>query len=73
MNVEWTGNAITQLEGIHDSIARDSEVFAKRMVDRLISRSIQIHDHPFSGEMVPEFGDESIRKVNEWPCRIVLG
>jgi plasmid stabilization system protein ParE len=71
MNVEWTGNAIAQLKGIHDNIARDSEVFAKRIVDRLTSRSIQIHDHPFSGEMVPEFGDESIREVIEWPYRIV--
>jgi len=42
MNVEWTGNAVAQLKGIHDYIARDSDFFAKRIVDRLTSRSIQI-------------------------------
>lgn len=71
MNVEWTRNAIAQLKCIHDYIARDSDFFAKRMVDRLTSRSIQIHVHPFSGEMVLEFGDESIREVIEGPYRIV--
>lgn len=71
MKVEWTGNAIAQLKCIRDYIARDSDFFAKRMVDRLTSRSIQIHVHPFSGEMVPEFGDESIREVIEGPYRIV--
>ena len=67
MNVEWTDNALVQLKGIHDYIARDSDFFAKRMVDRLTSRSIQIHEHPFSGEMVPEFGDVAVREVIEGP------
>jgi len=71
MNVEWTGNAVAQLKGIHDYIARDSDFFAKRTVDRLTSRSIQIQFHPFSGEMVPEFGDETIREVIEGPYRII--
>lgn len=71
MNIEWTANAIKQLNGIHDYIAKDSEFFAKRMVDRLTSRSVQIHDHPHSGEVVPEFGDETIREVIEGPCRVI--
>ncbi len=71
MRVEWTGNAIAQLQGIHDYIAKDSDFFAKRMVDRLTSRSVQIQDHPFSGQMVPEFGNESIREVIEGPFRII--
>ena len=71
MTVEWTSNAIAQLKGIHDYIARDSDFFAKRMIDRLTSRSIQIQDHPYSGEIVSEFWDESIREVIEGPYRIV--
>ena len=57
MTVEWTDKALTQLRGIHDYIARDSDFFAKRMVDRLTSRSIQIRDHPFSGETVCRFNN----------------
>ena len=71
MTVEWTDNALAQLRGIHDYIARGSDFFAKRMVDRLTSRSIQIRDHPFSGEMVPEFGDALVREVIEGPYRMI--
>ena len=71
MKVEWTGNAIAQLKSIHDYIALDSDVFAKRMVDRLTLRSIQIQDHPFSGQVVPEFGNESIREFIEGPFRVI--
>jgi toxin ParE1/3/4 len=71
MNVEWTANAIRQLNGIYDYISKDSEFYAKRMVDRLTSRSIQIQEHALSGEMVPEFGDSTIREVIEGPYRII--
>ncbi len=71
MNVEWTATAIRQLDAIHDYISRDSTVYALRMVERLTSRTVQLQDHPFSGAVVPEFGDESIREVFEGPYRIV--
>lgn len=51
MNVEWTANAIRQLNGIYEYIAKDSEFYASRIVDRLTSRSIQIQEHALSGEI----------------------
>ena len=60
MNVAWTANAIRQLNGIYEYIAKDSEFYASRIVDRLTSRSIQIQEHALSGEMFPEFGDTMI-------------
>lgn len=51
MNVEWTANAICQLNGIYEYIAKDSEFYASRIVDRLTSRSIQIQEHALSGEI----------------------
>jgi toxin ParE1/3/4 len=71
MTVEWTANAIRQLNGIYEYISRDSEFYASRMVDRLTSRSIQIQEQAFSGEMVPEFGDATIREVIEGPYRLI--
>jgi plasmid stabilization system protein ParE len=71
MNVEWTANAIRQLSGIYAYISKDSEFYASRMVDRLTARSIQIQEHPLSGEMVPEFGDATIREVIEGPYRLI--
>ena len=41
------------------------------MVDRLTKRSSQLHMNPFSGQVVPEFGDETIREVIEGPFRII--
>ena len=55
MSVEWTSNAIRHLSGIHEYISQDSHFYATRMVDRLTSRSIRIHEHALSGEMVPEW------------------
>ena len=52
-------------------IERDSEYYARRTVDRLTSRSIQIQEYALSGEMVPEFGDVTIREVIEGPYRLV--
>lgn len=51
MNVEWTANAIRQLNGIYEYIAKDSEFYASRIVDRLTSRSIQIQEHALSREI----------------------
>lgn len=60
MNVEWTATAIRQLDAIHDYISRDSTVYARRMVDRLTSRTVQLQGHPFSGAVVPEFGETEL-------------
>jgi addiction module RelE/StbE family toxin len=71
MNVEWTANAIRQLSGIYEYISKDSEFYASRMIDRLTLRSIQIQEHALSGEMVPGFGDATIREVIEGPYRLI--
>ena len=71
MRVHWTDNAISQLIGIYDYIARDSSFYAQRMVDRLTRRTQQISDFPRSGRMVPEYEMPDIREVNDE--RIVFG
>jgi toxin ParE1/3/4 len=71
MKVEWTANAIRQLSGIYEYISKDSEFYARRMIDRLTARSIQIQEHALLGEMVPEFGDVTIREVIEGPYRLI--
>ena len=53
MKVYWTDTAEEHLDAIHDYIALDSPAYAKRMVDRLTRRSMQIADFPLSGHRVP--------------------
>jgi addiction module RelE/StbE family toxin len=71
MDVQWTDTAAAHLDGIYAYIARDSERYALRTVDRITQRSIQIAEYPLSGRMVPEISIEQIREVIEGPYRIV--
>ena len=59
------------MDAIHNHIALDSPVYAKRMVDHLTRRSIQIADFPLSGRRVPEYEIDQIREVIEGPYRII--
>jgi len=70
MRVHWTRAAEDHLEALHTHISRDSAEYAKRMVDRLTSRSQQIAGFPLSGRRVPEFDLDQIREVIEAPYRI---
>ena len=71
MRVHWTDTAERHLDAIHDYIALDSPIYAKRMVDRLTRRSQQIADYPRSGRRVPEYDVDAVREVIEGACRIV--
>jgi toxin ParE1/3/4 len=71
MIVRWTDTAVRHLTAIHDAIARDSPIYARRMVDRLTRRSMQIAEQPQSGRMVPEYDDPNIRELIERPYRII--
>jgi plasmid stabilization system protein ParE len=65
MDVQWTNTAASHLDSIYAYIARDSERYALRTVDRITQRSIQIAEYPLSGRMVPEISIEQIREVIE--------
>lgn len=71
MKVHWTDTALGHLEAIFAYIARDSEEYALRTVDRLTRRSRQIGNFPQSGRRVPEYDVEQIREVVEGSYRII--
>lgn len=71
MKVHWTNRAIEYLSAIYDYIAKDSQFYAERMVDRLTRRSEQIADFPKSGREVPEYNSQNIREVFEGDYRII--
>ena len=71
MKVYWTDNSIGHLLGIYEYIARNSPVYAKRVVDRITRRSEQIAEFPLSGRKVPEYQTEDIREIIEKPYRII--
>ncbi len=71
MNVLWTDAAVAQLEAIHEYVAQTSPEYARRVVDRLTKRSIQIGTFPFSGRRVPEYDLNEVRQVVEGSYRII--
>jgi toxin ParE1/3/4 len=71
MNVYWTDTARAHLDTIYSYIARDSTLYAKRTIDRLTKRSIQISEFPLSGRKVPEMSINRIREIIEGPYRII--
>ena len=71
MKVRWTHTAIGHLASIYEYIARDSARYARRLVDRITSRSRQIARFPMSGQMVPEYQDPDIREVLDGQYRVI--
>ena len=71
MRVHWTDRAKTRLRLIHDHIAKDSPLVSSQVVERLLQRSIQIGNLPYSGRAVPEYQRDDIREVLEQPYRII--
>ena len=71
MKVLWTDAAVAQLEAIHDYLAQTSPEYARRIVDRLTKRSIQIPAFPFAGRMVPEYELNEVREAIEGSYRII--
>ncbi len=71
MKVRWTRNATEHLINIYEYIGVNSTTYAKRMVDRITKRSLQLANFPFSGREVPEYEAEDIRELIEYPYRII--
>ena len=75
MRVLWTDRARRHLRAIHDYIAQDSNVAAKRMVDRLTRKSHMLVDFPNIGHVVPEYETDPtslvVRQILEGNYRII--
>lgn len=69
--VVWTRQAVRDLDAIRAYIARDSERYARLVAESLAHAVERLEVFPFSGRVVPEFHDESIREVLWGNYRIV--
>ena len=63
IHVLWAPQAIQDVEAIRAHVARDSAHYADLVVERLVAAIERLRDHPRSGRVVAELGDESIREV----------
>lgn len=71
MTVEWTDIAKQHLQRIYDHIESQSELYAQRMVNKLVLRADGLGDFPEMGREVPEYDDPNVRELLVSPYRII--
>jgi addiction module RelE/StbE family toxin len=71
MPVEWSEQALEDVEEIRTFIARDSLRYAELVVDRIFEAVERLETYPLSGRIVPEFRDPALREAIIGNYRIV--
>lgn len=56
---------------IYDYISSDSEVYAERVVDEIISKSEYLKEYPNMGRIVPELNNSRVRELIVYSYRMV--
>lgn len=69
--VKWTDHALGQLRHIHDYIAQDSPIYAKRVAEALVAKTLDLDQLPRIGRIVPELSDEAVRELSLYSYRIL--
>ncbi|NNM52810.1 MAG: type II toxin-antitoxin system RelE/ParE family toxin [Pseudomonadales bacterium] len=69
--VRWSDHALAQLRHIHDYIAKDSPLYAKRVSEALVQKTLGLDALPRLGRMVPELSEDAFRELGLYSYRIL--
>ncbi|MFI3186929.1 MAG: type II toxin-antitoxin system RelE/ParE family toxin [Methylococcaceae bacterium] len=69
--VKWTDHALQQLRHIHDYIVQDSPLYAKRVTDTMVRKTVGLDGLPYMGRKVTELDDDHIRELGLYSYRII--
>lgn len=69
--INWTKQALQDLEAMGDYISRDTPEIAQIFVNRILDAVIPLETFPLSGRLVAEVHQENIREVVFRNYRIV--
>lgn len=69
--VVWSPRALEDVVSIAAYIATDSPAYAAAIVKKIIGTTRDLNSFPFSGRMVPEFDDESMREKFVYSYRVI--
>ena len=69
--VKWTDHAKFQLRHIHDYIAQDSPIYARRVTEDLVKKTIGLDELPRKGKKVLELNVDAIREISLYSYRIL--
>ncbi|MBK9402846.1 MAG: type II toxin-antitoxin system RelE/ParE family toxin [Bacteroidetes bacterium] len=68
--VIWTKLALNDIDRIHDFIAKDSPLYARKTVEQIFRRVDILENFPMSGREIPEYLRKDIRELLEGNYRI---
>lgn len=69
--IDWSPQALEDLELIAEYIARDSDFYARAVVQALVESGRSLDSLPNRGRIVPEFGDPCIRERLIYSYRLI--
>jgi toxin ParE1/3/4 len=69
--VTWSIRAKDDLKQIYDYIAKDSKYYAKNVAQDIVSKAEELNEFPEMGRVVPEIGDDNIRKLIVYSYRMI--
>ncbi len=69
--VKWTAHAKAQVRHIHDYIAQDSALYARRVSEELVKKTIGLDELPRKGRKIPELNDDAVRELSLYSYRIL--
>jgi toxin ParE1/3/4 len=69
--VVWSPKALEDVDTIASYISVDSPAYAAAVVKKILDTTYSLSRLPYSGRVVPEFNDESIRERFAYSYRII--
>jgi len=69
--VEWSPEAIEDVEAIAEYIDRDSKFYSQAIVSKIIEASRHLSQFPRSGRVIPELGVDHMRERFIYSYRLV--
>ena len=63
MKITWTLPAVDDLESIRDYIAKDSELYATSIIEKIISSVEKLIAYPKIGRIIPEAKNQNLREL----------
>lgn len=70
--VIWTPRARSDLKAIHDYIAQDAPINARKVAQAIVEKAASLADQSRPGKMVREVNDTNLREVSVHSWRMVI-
>jgi len=69
--VTWTDHCFSTVTNIHDYIAQDSVLYAKRVSEAIVLKTKNLDELPYKNRKTPEINDKQFREISQYAYRIL--